>query len=81
MVGANQIKIKDLPVGEYTITEKSDWSWRYSPDNAEQKITLSDVNEDDYKVTFMNTRTEDKWLSGDSFCKNMWINLQSTKSR
>ena len=79
--GDGEIKLKDLPVGDYTVKEITDWSWRYTPDKTSETITLSARDKDDYKVTFTNTRTESKWLSGDCFAKNWWGNNTSTRSR
>ena len=29
--GNGKTTVTDLPVGSYTVTEKTDWSWRYTP--------------------------------------------------
>ena len=69
--GNGKVTIKDLPIGEYTVTEQTKWSWRYIPtgDNG-KKITL--VTNDENTVTFENERSLIYWLSGDSFCTNWW---------
>lgn len=69
--GKGKVTIKDLPIGEYTVTEQTKWSWRYIPtgDNG-KKITL--VTNDENTVTFENERSLIYWLSGDSFCTNWW---------
>ena len=69
--GNGSITIKDLPIGTYTVTENTDWSWRYTPkgDNG-KKITL--VANGENTVTFENERSLIYWLSGDSFCTNWW---------
>lgn len=70
--GDGEITITDLPIGEYTITEQTDWSWRYEPTDGkdEQTITLSPTEEN--IVTFENTRAETKWLDGDSYDVNIF---------
>lgn len=68
--GNGEVTIKDLPIGEYTVTEQTDWSWRYTPDAETQKITL--VANRENEVTFANNRSWIYWLSGDSFCTNWW---------
>lgn len=68
--GSGEMTIKDLPIGEYTITEQTNWSWRYEPDAQTQTITL--VFGEDNEVEFVNSRTEDKWLDGDSYCVNIF---------
>ena len=63
--GNGKTTITDLPVGSYTVTEKSDWSWRYTPNGSEsQNIT---IGADGAVLPFVNNRTNEKWLNGDSF--------------
>ena len=70
--GDGEITITDLPIGKYTITEQTDWSWRYAPTDGKtsQTITLSPTEEN--IVTFENTRAEVKWLDGDSYDVNIF---------
>ena len=76
--GNGSVAIKDLPVGHYTITEVSDWSFRYDFTSASLNGTAVSGNgatveltgqSNNYVVT--NTRTNDNWLSGDSFAVNV----------
>lgn len=60
--------IVGLPVGSYTVTEDSKWSWRYTA-NGNGSATLSAASHD-ATVTITNTRTTDKWLSGDNYAVN-----------
>lgn len=78
--------IDGLVIGnEYTITEKTDWSWRYSFSKWEHLKNSSDTTTTagttngatitiglDGTITFTNTRNEDKWLDGDSWCNNIF---------
>jgi uncharacterized repeat protein (TIGR02543 family) len=70
--GDGEITITDLPIGKYTITEQTDWSWRYDPTDGKksQTITLSPTEKN--IVTFENTRAEVKWLDGDSYDVNIF---------
>lgn len=61
-------KIVGLPVGTYFVTEDSNWSWRYKA-NGDGKAILNADNAND-TVTITNTRTTDKWLSGDNYAVN-----------
>lgn len=71
VIGASgRVTIKDLKVGQYTITEKTEWSWRYTPDAKTKTITLTAGGEN--KVTFKNTRSMIYWLSGDCIAQNWW---------
>ncbi len=60
--------IVGLPVGDYTVTEDGDWSWRYKADGP-GKVTLSAAKHTD-TVTITNDRTATKWLSGDNYAVN-----------
>ena len=71
--------LKALPVGEYTVTEDTNWSWRYTPKADDQvkesqsvTITASSKGDKIVTVTFKNERTESKWLNGSSWCKNVF---------
>ena len=68
--GNGKTTIAELPVGEYTVTELTDWSWRYRPKNGEQPITLDpDVTN---VLTFENERKDGQWLSGDAYNNNLY---------
>lgn len=61
--------ITDLPVGSYTVTEKSDWSWRYTPEEQSKSISLPHGG---MTLQYNNTRSEEKWLDGDSYKNNVF---------
>ena len=65
------VTVADLPVGSYTVTEESDWSWRYQPKNGEQTITL-DPDGTKNVLTFENERKDGQWLSGDAYNTNLF---------
>lgn len=65
------VTVADLPVGSYTVTEESDWSWRYQPTNGEQTITL-DPDGTKNVLTFENERKDGQWLSGDAYNNNLY---------
>ena len=65
------VTVADLPVGSYTVTEESDWSWRYQPTNGEQPITL-DPDGAKNVLTFENERKDGQWLSGDAYNNNLY---------
>lgn len=68
--GNSSATIKDLQIGEYTVTEKTEWSWRYEPTENDQRITL-DVDKKN-EITFVNKRETTNWLNGSSWCKNVF---------
>ena len=65
--GNGKTTITDLPVGQYTVTEKTDWSWRYAPEQQEQSV---EITVEGKILEFKNKRTEDKWLDGDNYSIN-----------
>lgn len=69
--GNSSITIEHLPVGAYTVTEETDWTWRYDV-VGEKTQTATVPGDDTARVTFTNQRAREYWLSGDSYCRNWW---------
>jgi len=64
--GNGSVTIKGIPAGvHYTITEDSNWSWRY---NAKEETGV--LNPGSNSVTITNRRINSKWLGGDAYCQN-----------
>lgn len=70
ITGAGQQTIKGLPMGSYTITEDTGWSWQYHPTEATQTITVSETSK---TVTFENEKTPTNWLTSIADVINTWI--------
>lgn len=70
--GNGTVVLTGLKIGEYTVTEDTSWSWRYSPKNGAvvQKITLQPGKTN--SVTYVNERTNNKWLDGNAYAKNVF---------
>lgn len=70
--GGGSITIKDLPCGNYTITEITDWDWRYEPDSSssEKSVTVKDTEIN--QVTFTNNQNDKNWLGGESNKDNLF---------
>ena len=73
--GNGSVTISGLKVGEYTVMEVDGWSWRYTPGSRSQRISL--MPEQTNAVTFVNARTNGKWLGGDAYSKNVFGNSSS----
>lgn len=73
--GNGSVTIKDVPFGQYTVTENTDWSWRYTPTGGPSK-TMTLVANDRNEVEFENTRSWIYWLSGDG-CKENQFTVKS----
>lgn len=70
IVGNNSEIIYELPVGEYSITEKTDWSWRFTPSYSSNVTLSKDVTSG--TITCTNTLNKNKWLNGYS---TVWRNI------
>ena len=70
--GNSSVTIKDLPIATYTVTERTNWSWRYTPkcDHADGKITLTANGTNEIK--FSNSREKHNWLNGGAYAKNLF---------
>ena len=62
VVGNDSKTIYELPVGTYTISEDSGWSWRYS--GAEGAAVDLSKDNTSGSITCTNNKTEDYWLNG-----------------
>lgn len=82
VTGNNAVTLSNLPVGTYTITEESGWSWRYVFAEASGSDT-GDVSESDgvitvvlddagETVTVTNDREKIYWLNGADAEKNIF---------
>ena len=69
--GNNGTTIIGLPVGVYTVTEASGWSWRYS---APARTATLSKTQPSGSVTVSNSVTDNKWLAGDSRAANYFTN-------
>lgn len=61
--GNSTVTLHDVFVGEYTVTQVTDWSWRYEPDGETTRISVSPRNESN-NVTFQQAKQSGKWLDG-----------------
>lgn len=83
--GNSRVTVKGLKVGTYTVTELTDWSWRYKPHEAQKTVLQTDAqqaaaNQTAHTVEFVNERKNSKWLNGAAFCDNRWITKTAINS-
>ena len=75
-VGADKtgsVTIKGLPVGSYTVTEDTAWSWRYALTGTKDRpVDLNSGVDGVVTVDFTNKLTKHTWLSGETSCENRW---------
>jgi len=73
ITGNGSVTVTDLPRGEYTVTEITEWSWRYDAKGDKSKpITLTG---DSGELTFENKRNNKKWLGGETQKDNRFEKL------
>jgi len=77
--GGGATTVDGLTAGEtYTITEKTEWSWRYrcngwshGTEKGTGNVATITIGLDG-TVTFTNERTNPYWFDGDSWCNNIF---------
>lgn len=67
------VTIKDLKVGqEYTVTEDTSWSWRYTIVGNSTVTKALSANKADNVFAFENKLKPEKWLGEETFVENYW---------
>lgn len=66
--GNGQTMVTDLPMGDYTVTEQTNWSWRYTPDSGADRTFKAAIG--GTNLVYQNTRTQTQWLDGDNYSVN-----------
>lgn len=73
ITGEAQQTIKNLPVGDYTITEDTSWSWKYTPvGGATQELKSDRIQDGAATVTFKNKNNGTNWLTSLAQVINTW---------
>jgi len=72
ITGANKQVIKNLPVGEYTITEDTSWSWKYTPVDNNRSVMEENIQDGTATVTFKNENEGTNWLTSLAKALNVW---------
>lgn len=67
--GAGSATLTGLPVGNYTVTEDTGWSWRYTCDGSTKSTVLSSANAND-SVTITNKLDGNKYLGDETYVIN-----------
>lgn len=62
VTGNGSTTIIDLPLGEYTVTQQNDWSWRYN----DKSLAVSHQNANGTTVAFRKAEQAEQWLNGNS---------------
>lgn len=62
--------VLNVPIGDYTVTELTEWSWDYTATNASQNIAVAEGKKSD--LTFDNTDQNPNWLYGEASLDNLF---------
>ena len=71
VMGNSSVNISDIEIGEYTVTELTEWSFRYTVVNATKGITLA-VDGAKNVVTFSHIKSQNQWLDGNDSATNLF---------
>ncbi len=76
ITGEGKKTIKNLPMGNYTITEDTNWSWKYTPvdKNGAAELSQTIIATGATTVTFENENKGTNWLTSIAEVINKWIN-------
>lgn len=69
--GGETVTVKGLPIGTYTVTEDTNWAWRYTVSGNGATAELSPANNNG-TVTITNTLKENKWLNFVTSVQNLF---------
>lgn len=63
VVGSSSVSLYELPVGKYTISENTGWSWRYDATYKPDGCALT-AGHNSGSIICTNTLKNDRWLNG-----------------
>lgn len=78
ITGNGSATLTGLPVGNYTVTEDTAWSWRYTCDSSTKSTVLSSTNAND-SVTITNKLDGNKYLGDETYVINKCKSSTITK--
>ena len=78
ITGNGSATLTGLPVGDYTVTEDTGWSWRYTCDSSTKSTVLSSANAND-SVTITNKLGDNKYLGDETYVINKCKSSTITK--
>lgn len=78
ITGNGRATLTGLPVGDYTVTEDTGWSWRYTCDNSSASTTLS-ASKDNDRLTITNKLGDNKYLGDETYVINKCKSSTITK--
>lgn len=70
LTGEEQVAVYQLPAGDYTVREKTDWTWKYDSDGSHE-VTVTGNGEKTVKFTYTGTTPD--WLNGETHKENNFV--------
>lgn len=67
-----------MPAGEYTVTERTDWSWKYKLDGT-NGLTVTVGGTGTAEATFQNKRGDKNWMGGSDTVDNVFETIGSVQ--
>jgi uncharacterized repeat protein (TIGR02543 family) len=64
------VLLNNVPIGKYTVTELTDWSWEFTANTEELTVTVE--KDKTAEVSFTNTPNPSNWLSGETVSENQF---------
>lgn len=72
IVGTGSRTIVGLPVGSYTVSEDTKWSWRYTLDESTDNTAVLSAKNSTATVTMTNELNNEFWLSDEAVATNVF---------
>ncbi|NLC05545.1 MAG: VWA domain-containing protein, partial [Erysipelothrix sp.] len=69
--GNGSVTLVGLAVGEYTVVEDENWSYRYTATHGSQNVVVNRENKEG-QAKVKNTKADKPWLSGEHFAINRY---------
>ncbi len=67
---SGSVTINEVPVGAYTVTEVTDWAWRYAPIGGSVSQAITAKPSEIASLEFSGARTNPYWLNGMAYKNN-----------
>jgi hypothetical protein len=64
--GQAEVRITGLPLGDYTVTEETSWSWRYTPERETLRVTLDSADPVTAAFAEKGSQPRQEWLSNEA---------------
>lgn len=74
------VTLSNLPLGDYTVTEDTSWSYKYDPEKSTVTANTKVTTTEDGQATITNVPKTDKWLKADAYAENVFDPYTATSA-